>query len=61
MPSEAVEKLKGALDAAAVKYDSEVYAGARHGWCVKDHTVYNEPQAERAWSNMLKLFREALH
>jgi carboxymethylenebutenolidase len=61
MPPEAVEKLKAALDAAGVKYDSEVYAGARHGWCVKDHTVYNEPQAERAWSHMVGLFRKALH
>jgi carboxymethylenebutenolidase len=60
MPPEAVEKLKGALDAARVRYGSEVYAGARHGWCVKDHTVYNEPQAERAWSHMLALFREGL-
>ena len=61
MPPEAVEKLKAALDAAGVRYGSEVYAGARHGWCVKDHTVYNEPQAERAWSHLLKLFKEALH
>lgn len=61
MPPEAVEKLKATLDAAGAQYGSEVYAGARHGWCVKDHNVYNEPQAERAWSNMLKLFREALN
>jgi carboxymethylenebutenolidase len=61
MPPEAVEKLKAALDAAGVRYDSETYAGARHGWCVKDHTVYNEPQAERAWANMISLFRRALN
>ena len=61
MPPEAVEKLKTALDAGGVKYDSEVYAGAKHGWCVKDHTVYNEAQAERAWAKMVSLFREALH
>lgn len=60
MPPEAVEKLKGALDAAGVRYDSELYAGAKHGWCVKDHTVYNEPQAERAWAKMVSVFREAL-
>jgi carboxymethylenebutenolidase len=60
MPPEAVEKLKAAFDAAQARYGSEVYDGARHGWCVKDHTVYNEPQAERAWSQMLALFRRAL-
>ncbi len=60
MPPEAVEKLKAALDAGGVTYDSEVYAGAKHGWCVKDHTVYNEAQAERAWANMVSLFKQAL-
>jgi carboxymethylenebutenolidase len=60
MPPEAVEKLKAAFDAARVRYATEVYDGARHGWCVKDHTVYNEAQAERAWSQMLALFRRAL-
>jgi hypothetical protein len=28
----------------------EVYAGAAHGWCPPDSAVYNEKQAERAWS-----------
>jgi carboxymethylenebutenolidase len=60
MPPEAVEKLKAALEAAHVEYDSELYEGAKHGWCVKDHTVYNEPQAERAWAKMVSVFREAL-
>src|SRR5688572_14376226 len=60
MPPEAVDKLKAALDAGGVQYDSEVYAGAKHGWCVKDHTVYNEPQAERAWAKLVSLFKQAL-
>lgn len=60
MPPEAVEKLEKALDAAGVRFESETFEGARHGWCVKDHNVYNEPQAERAWSRLLKLFKETL-
>jgi len=60
MPPEAVEKLKSALDAAGVRYEGELYAGARHGWCVKDHTVYNEHQAEHAWHHLVALFKEAL-
>jgi carboxymethylenebutenolidase len=60
MPPEAVEKLKAALDAAGVNYDAEVYAGARHGWCVKDHTVYHEHQAEHAWHHMVELFKATL-
>jgi carboxymethylenebutenolidase len=34
----------------------EVYTGAAHGWCPPDSTVYNEPQAEKAWSRLLALY-----
>lgn len=37
----------------------EVYAGA-HGWCPPDSQVYNEPQAEKAWSRLLALYGKAL-
>jgi carboxymethylenebutenolidase len=60
MPPEAVEKLKSALDAAGVDYEGEVYPGARHGWCVKDHTVYHEHQAEHAWHHLVELFKSTL-
>ena len=38
----------------------EVYAGAAHGWCPPDSAVYNEPQAERAWTRLTALFGKAL-
>jgi carboxymethylenebutenolidase len=38
----------------------EVYEGALHGWCPPDSRVYNEPQAERAWSRLLVLLESAL-
>ena len=38
----------------------EVYAGAAHGWCPPDSSVYNEAQAEKAWSRLLVLFGKAL-
>jgi carboxymethylenebutenolidase len=37
----------------------EVYQGA-HGWCPPDSRVYNETQAERAWSRLLELYGEVL-
>ena len=37
----------------------EVYAGA-HGWCPPDSGVYNEAQAEKAWSRLLALYEKAL-
>ena len=38
----------------------EVYTGAAHGWCPPDSGVYNEPQAEKAWTRLLALYGKAL-
>jgi carboxymethylenebutenolidase len=38
----------------------EVYEGAAHGWCPPDSGVYNEPQAEKAWSRLLAMYGKAL-
>ena len=53
-------KLREAFDAAGVRAEIEVYAGAMHGWCPPDSAVYNQAQAERAWSRMLDLFEREL-
>src|SRR5215204_4258539 len=37
----------------------EVYSGA-HGWCPPDSTVYNMPDAEKAWTRLLALYGKAL-
>ena len=57
---DAKDKLKEAFAAAKVPAEIEVYAGAAHGWCPPDSTVYNEPQAEKAWSRLLVLYGKAL-
>ena len=38
----------------------EVYEHAAHGWCPPDSSVYNEPQAEKAWKRLLALYAKAL-
>lgn len=45
---------------AGLPAEIEVYAGAAHGWCPPDSAVYNEAQAEKAWSRLLVLFGKAL-
>ncbi len=45
---------------AGTPAEIEVYEGTLHGWCPPDSQVYNEAQAERAWSRMLALFKTAL-
>ncbi len=52
--------LRTAFAAAHVPAQVEVYQGALHGWCPPDSEVYNEAQAERAWSRTLALFKTAL-
>lgn len=52
--------LKEAFAKAKLPAEIEVYAGAQHGWCPPDSDIYNEAQAEKAWSRMLALFKKAL-
>jgi carboxymethylenebutenolidase len=52
--------LKETFATASLPAEIEVYAGAAHGWCPPDSRVYNEPQAEKAWSRLLALYGNAL-
>ena len=52
--------LKETFAAAKLPAEIEVYENAAHGWCPPDSGVYNEPQAERAWSRLLALYSKAL-
>lgn len=56
----AKDTLSTAYATARLPAEIEVYDGALHGWCPPDSQVYNEAQAERAWSRMLALFEVAL-
>ena len=54
------EVLKETFDKANLSAEIEVYTDAAHGWCPPDSKVYNEPQAEKAWSRLLALYGKAL-
>lgn len=54
------DTLKETFAQAGLAAEIEVYAGAAHGWCPPDSQVYNEPQAEKAWSRLLALYGKAL-
>ena len=53
-------RLRKAFSEAGVSAEIEVYEGAMHGWCPPDGDVYNEAQAERAWSRLLVLLENEL-
>jgi carboxymethylenebutenolidase len=52
--------LKETFAKANLPAEIEVYTDAAHGWCPPDSKVYNEPQAEKAWSRLLSLYGKAL-
>ncbi|HEY2381507.1 MAG TPA: dienelactone hydrolase family protein [Terriglobia bacterium] len=52
--------MKDTFAKANVQAEIEVYAGAQHGWCPPDSGVYNQPQAEKAWSRLLALYGKVL-
>ena len=51
---------KETFEKANLPAEIEVYTGAAHGWCPPDSQVYNEAQAEKAWSRLLALYGKAL-
>jgi carboxymethylenebutenolidase len=53
------DELKKLFADNKLKATVEVYA-ADHGWCVKGGPVYNEAEAERAWAELLKLYKANL-
>lgn len=57
---EAKTVLAAAYKEAGVPAEIEVYKDTLHGWCPPDSQVYNEAQAERAWSRLSALFKTAL-
>ena len=56
---EAKEVLKAAFAAAKRPAVIEVYP-ADHGWCVPGSQAYNGPAADKAWAELLKLYRTNL-
>jgi len=62
---DAKDKLRKAFDDAHVAAKVEVFAET-HGWCVPDmphedgKPIYNQADAERAWSELLALYKSTL-
>lgn len=63
---DAKDKLREAFAAAKNPAEIEVYSMSLHGWCVSDMPkqngapIYNKPDAERAWSELIALYKTAL-
>ena len=53
-------RLETALSQAGVDYTIDTYKGARHGFAVTGHLVYDRDSSERHWQRLLHLLRETL-
>ena len=55
MTPEQIAELERALGAAGVRYRSEVYRGAAHGYTMADTPAYDEAAAERHYAELFGL------
>ncbi|GGO04330.1 dienelactone hydrolase family protein [Micromonospora parathelypteridis] len=60
MTPEQIATLEKALDAAGVRYRSEVYEGAHHGFTMADTPMYHEQATERHWVALFDLLNRTL-
>jgi carboxymethylenebutenolidase len=60
-PIEQQERLERAFGEAGVDYLLEVYHGAKHGFAVTGHLVFDRDASERHWLKLTGLFEKALH
>ncbi|MFO1027094.1 MAG: dienelactone hydrolase family protein [Acetobacteraceae bacterium] len=57
---EAKDKLREAFAGASQPVKVEVYSTCQHGWCVSDGKVYNPAEADRAFGELVALYKKAL-
>lgn len=60
MSPEQIKRLEDALSAAGVRFRSELYTGAAHGYTQADTASYDEQAAERHWEALFGLLRRTL-
>ncbi|MBZ4373850.1 dienelactone hydrolase family protein [Corallococcus sp. AS-1-6] len=60
MPADAIRTLEAALKDAGVKYRSELYPGAQHGYSVAGTPAFNAEVAETHWKRLEDLFGRTL-
>jgi carboxymethylenebutenolidase len=55
MPQESIDLLESALDAADVRFRSEIYRGAQHGFTMADTAAYDAEAEKRHWEKLFEL------
>jgi carboxymethylenebutenolidase len=56
MPADQILRFEKALKESKVRFKSEVYNGAIHGFTMADLPAYNASALDRHWKNLFDLF-----
>ena len=59
-PPEQRNRLEQALTEAGVDYTLDMYEGAKHGFAVTGHLVYDRDASERHWTKLVELLNDTL-
>jgi carboxymethylenebutenolidase len=60
MPQEQIDRLEAALETAGVRFRSEIYPGAQHGFTMADTAAYSAEAEQRHWENLFDLLDTTL-
>jgi carboxymethylenebutenolidase len=60
MTPEQIAEVEHSLDAAGVRYRSELYRGAAHGYTMADTPAYDEAAAERHYTELFALLERSI-
>jgi carboxymethylenebutenolidase len=60
MPQQDIDRLEAALDASDVRFRSEIYPGAEHGFTMSDTAAYSADAEKRHWEKLFELLGNAL-
>lgn len=59
-PQDMAMRFEQAMIEAGVRYRSETYWGAAHGWMTTDFPTFNKAASDRGWVELLALFERTL-
>jgi carboxymethylenebutenolidase len=60
LPPDQIERFQQALEETPLRYETEVYKGAAHGFTMRDLPAYNEQALKKHWKKVAELFTRTL-
>ncbi len=61
LPPEQIQRFQQALQKTSLRYETEIYTGAPHGFMMRDLPAFNSKAFDRHWQKLLPLLQRTLH